>query len=282
MTLQEWVAKGEAQLRKGPHPERARRDAESLLLHVVRRERAAFLARWKEVLDAEEAGIYAELIERRFTGEPLQYIFGETEFYGLPFQVTRDVLIPRPETEHLVEHVLELAGRFIQPRIADIGVGSGAIAVTLAAKLPDAHLTAIDLSGPALAIARDNAARNGVESRIRFLRGDLLSPVATERFEIVVSNPPYVPSTDLATLSVEVRDYEPELALFAGDDGLEVYRRLIPAAREVLVPGGFVALEIGYGQQPAIASLLNASGYTEIEFLPDLQSIPRVACARRR
>jgi len=281
MTLQEWVAKGEAQLRKGPHPERARRDAESLLLHVVRRERAAFLARWKEVLDAEEAGIYAELIERRFTGEPLQYIFGETEFYGLPFQVTRDVLIPRPETEHLVEHVLELAGRFTQPRIVDIGVGSGAIAVTLAAKLPDAHLTAIDLSGPALAIARDNAARNGVESRIRFLRGDLLSPVATERFEIVVSNPPYVPSTDLATLSVEVRDYEPELALFAGDDGLEVYRRLIPEAFEVLVPGGFLALEIGYGQQPAIAALLQAAGFLEIEFLPDLQGILRVASARR-
>jgi len=280
MTLQEWVAKGEAQLRKGPHPDRARRDAETLLLHVVRRNRAALLARWKEVLDAEEAGLYIELVERRFAGEPIQYIFGETEFYGLPFQVTRDVLIPRPETEHLVEHVLELAGRFTQPRIADIGAGSGAIAVTLAAKLPDAHLTAIDLSGPALLIAKENAKRNGVA--VRILCGDLLSPVATERFEIVVSNPPYVPSTDLATLSVEVRDYEPELALFAGDDGLEVYRRLIPAAREVLVPGGFVALEIGYGQQPAIASLLNASGYTEIEFLPDLQSIPRVACARRR
>jgi release factor glutamine methyltransferase len=279
MTLQEWVAKGEAQLRKGPHPDRARRDAETLLLHVVRRNRAALLARWKEVLDAEEAGLYIELVERRFAGEPIQYIFGETEFYGLPFQVTRDVLIPRPETEHLVEHVLELAGRFTQPRIADIGAGSGAIAVTLAAKLPDAHLTAIDLSGPALLIAKENAKRNGVA--VRILCGDLLSPVATERFEIVVSNPPYVPSTDLATLSVEVRDYEPELALFAGDDGLEVYRRLIPDAFEVLVPGGFLALEIGYGQQPAIAALLQAACFTDIEFLPDLQGIPRVACARR-
>jgi release factor glutamine methyltransferase len=281
MTLQEWVAKGEAQLRKGPHPDRARRDAETLLLHVVRRERAAFLARWKEVLDVEEAGLYVDFIERRFAGEPIQYIFGETEFYGLPFQVTRDVLIPRPETEHLVEHVLELAGRFTQPRIADIGAGSGAIAVTLAAKLPDAHLTAIDLSGPALAIARDNAARNTVESQIRFLHGDLLSPVAAERFEIVVSNPPYVPSTDLATLSVEVRDYEPEIALFAGNDGLEIYRRLIPDAFAVLVPGGFLALEIGYGQQPAIAALLQAAGFAEIEFLPDLQGFPRVASARR-
>jgi release factor glutamine methyltransferase len=279
MTLQEWVGKGEAQLRQGPHPARARRDAETLLLHIIRRDRAALLARWNEVLDAEEAGLYVELIERRFAGEPIQYIFGETEFYGLPFQVTRDVLIPRPETEHLVEKVIELAGRLTEPRIADVGAGSGAIAVTLAAKLPDAHLTAIDLSAPALTIAEENAKRNGVS--IRFLCGDLLSPVAQERFEIVVSNPPYVPRADLATLSVEVRDYEPALALFAGDDGLEVYRRLIPAAFEVLTPGGFVALEIGYGQQPAIAALLGDTGFAQIEFLPDLQGILRVACALR-
>lgn len=281
MTLKEWVAKGEAQLLQGPHPERARRDAETLLLHVIRRERAALLARWSEVLDAEEAALYVELIQRRFAGEPIQYIFGETEFYGLPFQVTREVLIPRPETEHLVEKVLELAGRFTEPRIADVGAGSGVIAVTLAAKLPHAHLTAIDLSAPALTVARQNAELNRVAAHIRFLRGDLLSPVARERFEIVVSNPPYVPRADLATLSVEVRDYEPALALFAGDDGLEVYRRLIPAAFEVLTPGGFLALEIGYGQSPAIAALLSGAGFVQIEFLPDLQGILRVACASR-
>jgi release factor glutamine methyltransferase len=279
MTLQEWVGKGEAQLRQGPHPERARRDAETLLLHVIRRNRAALLARWNEVLGAEEAGLYVALINRRLAGEPIQYIFGETEFYGLPFQVTRDVLIPRPETEHLVEKVLELAGQFTQPRIVDVGAGSGAIAVTLAAKLPDAQLTAIDLSAPALAIAEENAKRNGVV--LRFLRGDLLSPVAREHFEIVVSNPPYVPRADLATLSVEVRDYEPELALFAGDDGLEVYRRLIPAAFEVLAPGGFVALEIGYDQSPAIAAFSSDAGFAQVEFFPDLQGILRVACARR-
>lgn len=279
MTLQEWVDKGEAELRQGPHPERARRDAETLLLHIIRRNRAALLARWNEVLDAEEARLYVEFIERRFAGEPIQYIFGETEFYGLPFEVTRDVLIPRPETEHLVEHVLDLAGRFAAPRIADIGTGSGILAVTLAAHLPDARLTAIDLSAPALTIAEENAKRNRVA--IRFLHGDLLCPVAGERFEIVVSNPPYVPSADLATLSVEVRDYEPALALFAGDDGLEVYRRLIPAAFEVLIPGGFLALEIGYGQQPAIAGLFQAAGFEAIEFLPDLQGIPRVASACR-
>jgi release factor glutamine methyltransferase len=231
------------------------------------------------VLDAEEARLYVALIDRRLAGEPIQYIFGETEFYGLPFQVTREVLIPRPETEHLVEKALELAGRFTEPRIVDVGTGSGILAVTLAAHLPDARLTAIDLSAPALTIAEENAKRNGVV--LRFLCGDLLFPVAHERFEIVVSNPPYVPSVDRPTLSVEVRDYEPALALFAGDDGLEVYRRLIPAAFEVLVPGGFLALEIGYGQQPAIAALLRTSGFAEIEFLPDLQGILRVASACR-
>ena len=219
------------------------------------------------------------LVERRCAGEPIQYIIGETEFYGLPFHVTRDVLIPRPETEHLVEKVLSLAVRFPATRIVDVGTGSGAIAVTLAHKLPQARITAVDLSARALAVAEGNAKRNGVD--LRFLEGDLLAPVAEERFDIVVSNPPYVAATDRDTLSVEVREYEPALALFAGDDGLEIYRRLIPAAFAVLVPGGFLLLEIGFGQSPIIAALIASAGFAQIEFTPDLQGIPRVACARR-
>jgi release factor glutamine methyltransferase len=163
----------------------------------------------------------------------------------------------------------------------DIGTGSGAIAVALAHRLPHAAITATDLSGPALAVAHENAERNAVSHRISFLEGDLLAPVAEERFEIVVSNPPYVPSTDRASLSVEVRNYEPALALFAGDDGLEVYRRLIPAAFTALTPGGYVALEIGFGQSPAIRTLLATSGFGQIEFVSDLQGIPRVGCAQR-
>jgi release factor glutamine methyltransferase len=201
------------------------------------------------------------------------------EFYGLPFRVTPDVLIPRPETEHLVEKVIELAARFEQPRIVDVGTGSGAIAVALAQKLPHAQIAATEISSRALAIARENAKRNGVD--LGFLSGDLLAPVAGERFEIIVSNPPYVPEADRATLSVEVREYEPALALFAGDDGLDVYRRLIPAAFDALVPGGFVALEVGYGQSEAVTELLARVGFEQIEFVPDLQGIPRVACARR-
>jgi release factor glutamine methyltransferase len=161
----------------------------------------------------------------------------------------------------------------------DVGTGSGAIAIALAHKMPRSAITAIDLSAPALAIARENAKRNGID--LRFLQGDLLAPVAGEQFEIIVSNPPYVPTTDRDSLSVEVREYEPALALFAGEDGLEVYHRLIPAAFDALIPGGYLLLEIGFGQSPAIIDLLARSGFAQIEFVPDLQGIPRVASAQR-
>ena len=283
--VRELIAEAEYSLAKGPHPERARLDAEALLLHIFKesapeRNRAWLVAHWNNLTMPNVGAEHRALVERRRAGEPMQYITGETEFFGLPFQVTPDVLIPRPETEQLVEKVIELASRYDAPRIVDIGTGSGAIAVALAHKLPGARLTATELSAPALSIARQNAVRNGV-ARIRFLRGDLLAPVAEERFDIIVSNPPYVSTTDRASLSVEVRDHEPALALFAGDDGLEIYRRLIPAAFDALIPGGFVALEIGYGQSPAITELLARSGFEQIDFVPDLQGIPRVACAQR-
>ena len=270
---------GSRALEDGPHPERARQDAERLLLHVLGKGKAWLMAHGEELLPGDLPESYSDLLERRYSGEPIQYITGETEFYGLPFRVTPDVLIPRPETERLVEKVLELAASFPAPRIVDVGTGSGAIAVALAHKLPHAQFTAIDLSAAALKIARENAKNNGVS--IRFLQGDLLAPVAGEQFEFVVSNPPYVPAADRATLSVEVREFEPALALYAGGDGLEVYRRLIPAAFDALTPGGFVILEIGYGQSPAITGLLARSGFGQIEFVPDLQGILRVACTRR-
>jgi release factor glutamine methyltransferase len=284
VSLQSWVQNGEARLRGGPHPDRARRDAELLLLHLIQRDRAFLIAHPHDNLSAEGTVRYYALIERRLNGEPIQYITGETEFYGLPFQVTRDVLIPRPETEHLVEKVLALAANFDHPRIVDVGTGSGAIAVALAHNLRDAQITATDISAAALAVARSNAELNGVANRISFLEGDLLAPVATEQFEIVVSNPPYVAESDRALLSVEVRDYEPALALFAGA-GLDIYRRLIPSAQAVLAAGGFLAMEIGYGQDTAIAGLLAesglaGSGFEQIELTPDLQGIPRVASAR--
>ncbi len=294
------IAKAEYCLAEGPHPERALRDAETLLLHVLREIardgnnawathfgitrdiNIAWLAanRNLSTLPSVSARLKA-LAERRRAGEPIQYITGETEFYGLPFQVTADVLIPRPETEHLVEKALGLAAGFAQPRMVDVGAGSGAIAVALAHHLHEARITAVDVSAAALEIARGNAERNGVSSRIRFLQSDLLAAVAGERFELIVSNPPYVPTADRDSLSVEVREHEPALALFAGEDGLAIYRRLIPAAFGVLDAGGFLLLEIGYGQWESVGAQLADAGFTQIEFVPDLQGIPRVACGRR-
>ena len=280
------IAEAEYSLAKGPHPERARLDAEALFLHLVRknvpaRNRAWLVTHWDTPTMPREGSELNALVERRRAGEPIQYITGETEFYGLPIRVTPDVLIPRPETEHLVEKVIELAAAFSQLRIVDVGCGSGAIAIALAHHLPHAAITAIDLSAPALAVARENAELNGLTSRISFLQGDLLAPVRDEAFDIVVSNPPYVPNADRASLAVEVREYEPALALFTEGDGRNIYRRLIPAAFAVLVPGGCLALEFGFGQSSAVAELLTGAGFDEIDFVSDLQSIPRVAIARR-
>src|SRR6476660_669651 len=177
MTLREWLERGDAQLLSGPHPDRARRDAETLLLHLIGKNRAWLLAHLADDFAGCTAIRYASLLERRRKGEPIQYITGEAEFYGLPFRVSSDVLVPRPETEHLVEKVIELAPLFRKPRIVDVGTGSGAIAIALAHEWPNAAVTAIDISEPALTVARDNAVRVGFADRIRFLKGDLLSPV---------------------------------------------------------------------------------------------------------
>ena len=285
-TIRALIAEAAYSLAKGPHPERARFDAEALFLHLARknvpgRNRAWLVTHWDTPTMPHEGSELNALVDRRRAGEPIQYITGETEFYGLPIRVTPDVLIPRPETEHLVEKVIELAAAFSQLRIVDVGCGSGAIAIALAHHLPHAAITAIDLSAPALAVARENAELNGLTSRISFLQGDLLAPVRDEAFDIVVSNPPYVPNADRASLAVEVREYEPALALFTEGDGRNIYRRLIPAAFAVLVPGGCLALEFGFGQSSAVAELLTGAGFDEIDFVPDLQSIPRVAIARR-
>jgi len=268
-------------LHLGPHRDRARRDAELLLLDLLGRDRAWMLAHLDDEVGFECAEQYIARLERRFAGEPIQYILGEVEFYRLPFRVTDAVLIPRPETEHVVEKALELAKSFAAPRIVDVGTGSGAIAVSLAHEMPDAAVTATDLCSGALAVACENARRNRVAERIRFLQGDLLAPVAHEQFDIVVSNPPYVPETERELLAVEVREFEPAGALFAGEDGLRVLQHLIPQAFAALSPGGYVVLEIGHGQEPPVGALLGDAGFDKIEFAADLQGIPRVAWAQR-
>ena len=205
----------------------------------------------------------------------------KTEFYGLRFQVNRDVLIPRPETEHVVEKAIALAGAFERPRIVDVGTGSGAIAVALAHKLPAAQ--SMQQKSQRLRWLLRGPTPDATALRLACFarKGDLLAPVAGKHFDLIVSNPPYVPERDRDSLSVEVRDYEPAQALFAGGDGLDVIRRLIPAAFGALVTGGYLALEIGCGQQAAVDAMLADAGFANIEFTEDLQNIPRVAAARR-
>jgi release factor glutamine methyltransferase len=281
-TASDLVVEGSARLAMGHHPERARLDVETLLLHVVEKNKAWLLAHGDEELPVAKIIRYREHLEQRYRGEPIQYITGAAEFFGLPFHVTCDVLIPRPETEHLVEKAIALAAALPAPRIVDVGTGSGAIAVALAHHLPHAHVTAVDISPAALKIAGENARLNGVADRVRFLHGDLLGPVDGEHFDFVVSNPPYVPETDRPSLAVEVRGFEPALALFAGGDGLDIYRRLVPAAVAVLGHGGRLLLEIGFGQADAVSDLLRANGFERIEGTSDLQGITRVLCGQSR
>ena len=270
-----WVlARGTARLDGLPA---ARRDAELLLLRVLGCDRTHLLTHPETSLTPEQAARYESWIERRARHEPVQYIIGEQEFFGLRFRVTPDVLIPRPETEHLVEAALARADREASVHIADIGTGSGAIALALAHSLPKAQITALDISTAALAIARSNAEMNHVADRIEFVESDLLAAVTGEQLDLVVSNPPYV--ADSEELEVQVREYEPASALFAGPEGLDVYRRLIPQAHAALAPRGWLLMEMGHGQRDALAQLL--AGWSEVRFIDDLQGIPRVACARR-
>lgn len=255
------------------------RDAETLALHLLRQPRAWLLAHPEAELTEQQSAALLALAHRRAAGEPLQYLTGVQEFYGLALRVTPAVLIPRPETEHLVEAVLTWCQLQQKPlRLLDVGTGSGAIALALAANEPSAEILATDISLDALEIARDNALRLGLGDRVRVLHSDLLPP-DEDPFDAIVSNPPYIPSLDAPTLQREVLDHEPHTALFAGADGLDIYRRLIPAARSTLRESGLLALEIGFGQQAALIHLL--AGWNNIRFVNDYAGIPRVALAER-
>jgi release factor glutamine methyltransferase len=258
------------------------RDAETLLLHACGRDRAWLLAHPEADVEPAQAAAFAALAARRAAGEPLQYILGYTEFYGLRLRVTPAVLIPRPETELLVEQVLLWATQFRDERtlrIADVGTGSGAIAITLATHLAGADITATDIAADALTIARANAVEHNCEARIRFAQTSLLEGVTEQRFDAIVSNPPYIPAGDAATMQHEVVAHEPHTALFAGADGLDVYRELIPAAHAALQPGGLLALEFGYGQREALTALLAA--WNDVRFIDDYAGIPRIVLAMK-
>lgn len=254
--------------------------AELLLRHVLGMERTAYLVALTEQLPEDAVAVFEEAISRRSTGEPTQYILGEAYFYGLSFEVTPDVLIPRPETELLVEAVLAEADRLwsleAQLRVVDIGTGSGAIACTLAHERPHWRVSAGDISPAALAVAKSNAERLGVAERMVWHQGDLLNPFAGCEMDILVSNPPYIPADDIAGLMREVRDYEPHTALDGGADGLDPYRRLVGMLTTLGKAPRLIGFEVGQGQARDVAALLAHAGYNEkLIIVPDLAGIER-------
>ncbi|MBZ5700312.1 MAG: peptide chain release factor N(5)-glutamine methyltransferase [Acidobacteriia bacterium] len=320
MDVRTALKQGIAQLREAHVPSYTLA-AELLLLHVLGRDRAWLYAHPEAELAPPDAQRFAALLARRAAGEPTQHLTGKQEFWGLEFEVTPDVLIPRPETEHLVEVALDrLAVREIRasrpPKtqgagllIADVGTGSGCLAVTLAKELPGATIFATDVSAAALAVARRNATRHGVAARIHFLACHLLdalppvgarhavpapfdispvtnhqSPVTSpeSRFlDLIVSNPPYIGRREAPTLPREVREHEPELALYGGEEGYELYADLIAQAAAHLKPGGLLVLELGHDSLPAVRPLFDFPAWTNVAVTNDLAGIPRVLAAER-
>jgi release factor glutamine methyltransferase len=260
----------------------ARLDAERLLRHLLGWDAATLIVRSQDPLPDADRGAFERLVTARAGRVPLQHLTGEQAFWRHVFHVTPDVLIPRPETELVVEAALEAARGQERPRIVDVGTGSGCIALSLAAERPDATVHAVDLSPAALAVARDNARRLGLADRVIFHEGDLLAPLAAEPpFDLVVSNPPYVGADELASLQPEVRDHEPRIALSPPGGRASVYRRLAAEAVVRLVPGGFLLVEIGHGMEREVASALTDSGLQIVRVIRDLQGIPRTVVARR-
>jgi len=256
-------------------------DAERLLRHVLGWDRARLVVSWSDPVPEEAAARFEALVDQRARRVPLQHLTGTQAFWRHEFLVTPGVLIPRPETEIVVEQALRLMRGRPAPAILDVGTGSGCIALSLAAELPAAQVDAIDASPAALAVARENARRLGLEGRVRFHEGDLLAPVAGRRFDLIASNPPYVDPATRPSLAPEVRDHEPALALFPPGGPLDVYRRLAPQAAAALRPGGFLLLEVGLGQADAVGAILADAGLVVDDVVRDLQGIPRTLVARR-
>ncbi len=262
-----------------------RREAGSLLSHSIRRDHAFLITHSDDELTAEQLSAFRNAVGRRAAGEPFQYIAGRQEFYGLEFEVSSDVLIPRPETELLVEEALELLKGLTRPLLCDVGTGSGCIAVTLLHERQDARGFALDVSAAALAVAARNAARHGVAERLGLLVSDCFDALRSEehkevRFDLIASNPPYVAESDLEGLQKEVREHEPRVALTPGGDGLSVIRRLVAEAPQFLKSGGHLLLEIGFNQHEQVAALIDSAVWTLLDIHRDLQGIPRTVALR--
>jgi release factor glutamine methyltransferase len=255
--------------------ENPRLNAEHLLAHALGLKRMELYLQFDRPLAESERAPLRDLVKRRGTREPLQHVLGTAEFHGRTFACDKRALVPRPETEQLVELALEIAKDKPAATILDIGTGSGVIVLTIALELPSATLHATDLSPDALALAAENAARHALTDRIVFHQADLLPPDGT-RFDLIIANLPYIPAEEIASLSPEVR-HDPASALDGGPDGLDLVRRLIETAPDRLAPGGALLLEIGLGQADAVNTLLSARKFRDISVRPDYQNIPRFA-----
>jgi len=278
--LKQALAEATARLTANTVPS-PRMNAELLLMFTLGCDRAHLYAHPERDLTADEASLYQAALSERVHGVPAQYITGHQEFWGMDLIVSPAVLIPRPETEHLIETVLELAAArssTLKIRIIDVGTGSGCIALALAKELRQGEILATDVSTAALEIARANAVRHQFDGRIHFREADLLGGFEDNLFDFVVSNPPYVGDSEEDEVQLEVRKFEPRNAVFAGPTGLEIIARLIPQARAALKPGGWLVMEISGAMVEGVKQLLN--GWEEIRIVKDLQSIPRVIAAR--
>jgi release factor glutamine methyltransferase len=286
MSIHQHVAAARQQLRQAGIPDaEADLDARLMAQWLLGWDAARLLTSGHDETPATFPQRYEALVARRAAREPMAYLLGRQEFWGLMFDVTPAVLIPRPETELIVEIALELfPDRDAPLQIADIGTGSGCLATALAIERPRARITASDVSAAALLVASNNAARHGVDGRVAFIAGELFSPMpARLAFDLIVSNPPYVPTGDLSALQTEVREHEPAVALVGGPDGLSVIRPLVAQSVERLTPNGALIVEFGMGQADAIRELISSTdGLRMIDLRRDLQGIPRTAVARRK
>ena len=282
MTIAEALREASRILQSAGVPE-ARRESGSLLSFVITKDRTFLISHAEDELDQSSVDHFREAVERRAAGEPLQYISGVQDFYGREFRVTTDVLIPRPETELLVEAALEVVGD-AAPFICDVGTGSGCIAVTLLCELVAARAVALDKSPAALEIAKLNAAKLSVANRAVFVVSDCFESLDSHefQFDLIVSNPPYVSAGVLAGLQREVRDHEPLVALSPGPDGLSVIRRLLIDAPAFLKPNGYLIMEIGFDQGEKVQGLVDTGVWRLLELRPDLQGIPRIVVLQKR
>ena len=264
---------------KSKNIQSARLDAEVLLSHVLRQERIYLYVHFDEPMEQNELNKFREYVKKRAQHVPIAYIIGEREFMGLPFKVTKDTLIPRPDTEILVENVLNNVDKDKEIEIVDIGTGSGAIILSLLVNLPKAQGKTVDISSKAIEVAKENAVNLQVNDRCEFFVGDLFAPLNNNKFDVIVSNPPYIPKKDIATLEDDVKEYEPVSALTDGGDGLSYYRRLLSEGKAYIKENGFIALEIGIYQSNDVKQIAMDNGWKNIKIIKDYAGIDRVVLA---